>query len=100
MSDPRIDRAQEQMFDSSRSSRQKYVTLVVGRPGFAALLQHELVVTLTQSWPGALGLALRKAFYPLLLGSTGRNVIFVPRFRVFPVCLSGATGMPRLYSCS
>jgi len=76
LSDPRIDRAQEQMFDSSRSSRQKYVTLVVGRPGFAALLQHELVVTLTQSWPGALGLALRKAFYPLLLGSTGRNVIF------------------------
>jgi acetyltransferase-like isoleucine patch superfamily enzyme len=76
VSDPRIDRAQEQMFDSSRSSRQKYAALVVGRPGFAALLQHELVVTLTQSWPGALGLALRKMFYPLLLGSCGRNVIF------------------------
>ena len=26
--------------------------------------------------PGALGLALRKALYPLLLGSCGRNVVF------------------------
>ena len=75
-SDPRIAKAQEQLFDSSRTSRQKYVALVVGRPGLAALLQYELVVTLTQSCPGALGLGLRKTFYPLLLGSCGRNVIF------------------------
>ena len=73
---PRIDKAQDQIFDSSRSSRQKYVALVVGRPGLAALLQYELIVTLTQSCPGALGLGLRKAFYPLLLGSCGRNVVF------------------------
>ena len=36
----------------------------------------ELIVTLTQSCPGALGLGLRKTFYPLLLGSCGRNVVF------------------------
>ena len=71
-----IGKAQEQLFDSSRSSRQKYVALVVGRPGLAALLQYELIVTLTQSCPGALGLGLRKTFYPLLLGSCGRNVVF------------------------
>ena len=29
-----------------------------------------------QSVPGALGLALRKALYPLLLGACGRNVVF------------------------
>ena len=75
-SDPRIAKAQEQLFDSSRTSRQKYVALVVGRPGLASLLQYELIVTLTQSCPGALGLGLRKTFYPLLLGSCGRNVIF------------------------
>lgn len=75
-SDPGIAKAQEQLFDSSRTSRQKYVALVVGRPGLAALLQYELIVTLTQSCPGALGLGLRKTFYPLLLGSCGRNVIF------------------------
>ncbi len=70
------EKAQEQIFDSSRSSRQKYVALVVGRTGLAALLQYELIVTLTQSCPGALGLGLRKTFYPLLLGSCGRNVVF------------------------
>jgi acetyltransferase-like isoleucine patch superfamily enzyme len=75
-SDPGIGKAQQQLFDSSRSSRQKYVALVVGRPGLAALLQYELIVTLTQSCPGALGLGLRKTFYPLLLGSCGRNVVF------------------------
>jgi acetyltransferase-like isoleucine patch superfamily enzyme len=31
---------------------------------------------LSQSVPGALGLAMRKSLYPLLLGSCGRNVVF------------------------
>ena len=31
---------------------------------------------------------------------SGLKVTFVPRFRVFPVCLSGAMGIPRAYSCS
>jgi acetyltransferase-like isoleucine patch superfamily enzyme len=35
-----------------------------------------LVVTLSQSCPGALGLALRKVLFPLLLGSCGHNVVF------------------------
>ena len=74
--DPAIAKVQEQLFDASRSSRQKYVALVVGQPGLAALLKYELIVTGTQSCPGALGLALRKVFYPVLLGSCGRNVVF------------------------
>lgn len=71
-----ISRAQDDLFAPGTSAREKYVALVVGRPGFAALVQYEVIVTLTQSCPGALGLALRKAFYPLLLGSCGRNVVF------------------------
>ena len=31
---------------------------------------------LSQSVPGALGLALRKSLYPMLLGACGRNVVF------------------------
>src|SRR6266853_211032 len=31
---------------------------------------------------------------------SGLKVIFVPRFRVLPVCLSSATEIPRSYSCS
>lgn len=73
---PQIPKVQEQLFSAGTSARQKYATLVVGRPGLGALLAYELIVTLSQSLPGALGLALRKALYPRLLGSCGRNVVF------------------------
>ena len=71
-----IPRAQDQLFDSRQSAREKYAALVVGRPGWGALLQHELITLLAQSVPGALGFALRKTFYPALLGACGRNVVF------------------------
>ncbi len=74
--DSTIPRAQDQLFATGRSASQKYAALVVGRDGLGALLKYELVVTFTQSLPGALGLVLRKAFYPTLLGSCGRNVVF------------------------
>jgi acetyltransferase-like isoleucine patch superfamily enzyme len=71
-----IPRAQDQLFAAGTSSRAKYAALVVGRPGLGALLKYELIVMFAQSWPGALGLVIRKALYPRLLGSCGRNVIF------------------------
>ncbi len=71
-----IPKAQEQLFDESQSARQKYQTLVVGRSGLWALIRYELVLFLSQSASGALGLALRKWLYPRLLGSCGANVVF------------------------
>jgi acetyltransferase-like isoleucine patch superfamily enzyme len=71
-----IARAQEQLADPRQSAREKYAALVVGRPGWGALLKHELIVLASQHVPGALGFVLRKAFYPALLGACGRNVIF------------------------
>lgn len=71
-----IPKAQEQLFTDRMTARQKYALLVVGRPGFGALLKYEFVVLVAQALPGALGLALRKILYPHLLGSCGRNVIF------------------------
>jgi len=81
MADPRtpgrgIPRAQDQLFDTRRSARAKYQDLVVGRPGWGALLKYEATVLLAQAVPGALGLALRKVLYPRLLGACGRNVVF------------------------
>jgi acetyltransferase-like isoleucine patch superfamily enzyme len=71
-----IPRAQDQLFDRRQSARAKYAALVVGRPGWGALVRHELVTLVAQATPGALGLALRKTLYPALLGACGRNVIF------------------------
>jgi acetyltransferase-like isoleucine patch superfamily enzyme len=71
-----IPRVQEDLSSTSTSAREKYSALIVGRPGWEALLKYELVVMVSQSVPGALGLALRKSLYPLLLGSCGRNVVF------------------------
>ena len=71
-----IPRVQDELSRPGVSARDKYATLIVGRPGWDALVRYELVVMLSQSVPGALGLALRKYLYPLLLGSCGRNVVF------------------------
>jgi acetyltransferase-like isoleucine patch superfamily enzyme len=69
-------KAQDQLFAEDRSASAKYRALIVGQRGLLSLLKYELVVTLTQSCPGALGLLLRKIGYPWLLGACGRNVTF------------------------
>src|SRR3954454_21983835 len=71
-----IPRAQEQLFASGQSAREKYSSLVIGRPGWGALLQYEFVQLMSQHVPGAFGLAMRRTLFPLLLGACGRNVIF------------------------
>jgi acetyltransferase-like isoleucine patch superfamily enzyme len=71
-----IPKAQEQLFAGGQSARARYSALVVGRPGWGALLHYEAVQLLGQNVPGAFGLALRKTLFPTLLGACGRNVIF------------------------
>src|SRR5690242_9130266 len=72
----KIPRAQDQLFSPAMTAREKYAALVVGKTDLLSLIEYELIVTFTQSLPGALGLAVRKALYPMLLGSCGRNVVF------------------------
>ena len=74
--DPKITVIQRELFAPGRSKVGRYVDLVVGKPGLWALIKYELIVTLCSGLPGALGLFLRSKLYPLLLGSTGRNVTF------------------------
>ena len=71
-----IPRVQDALARPGVSARDKYAALIVGKPGWDALLKYELVVLMSQSVPGALGLALRRSLYPLLLGACGRNVVF------------------------
>ena len=74
--DPRITVIQKELFNERKSKRQRYAELVIGEPGWWALVKYEAIVTLCAWMPGALGLALRTVLYPLLLGKTGRNVTF------------------------
>ena len=71
-----IPRVQDELSRPGVSARQKYAALIVGKPGWDALIKYETVVLLSQCVPGALGLALRKGLYPLLLGACGHNVVF------------------------
>jgi acetyltransferase-like isoleucine patch superfamily enzyme len=54
----------------------RYRELVLGEPGLAALIRYESIL-LASSWvPGALGLALRKILYPMMMGGAGGDVVF------------------------
>ena len=59
-----------------QSSLQKYASLVIGKNSLAALLKYELIIFFFGGIPGALGLALRKIFFPKLFTSVGRGVVF------------------------
>jgi acetyltransferase-like isoleucine patch superfamily enzyme len=64
------------VFDRRRSRLERYRSLVVGQPGWWALVRYELVMLLASWVPGALGLLLRARLYPRLLAACGRNVTF------------------------
>lgn len=72
----KLDNVPREVFDATRSKRQKYEQIVVGRPGWLALLRYEVVMLLARRAPGAFGLWLRSRLYPRLLGACGRNVFF------------------------
>ena len=65
-----------QLFDKNKSSLQQYRDLVLGEEGFFSLLRYELINFFFSGLPGAIGLGMRKIFYPKLLSKTGTNVIF------------------------
>ncbi len=67
---------QEAARDGKRSLLAKYQDLMVGSRSLGKLLLYELVMTATSWVPGAIGLALRKVCFPLVLGRVGRNVSF------------------------
>lgn len=72
--DPRDHCSHQVLSDTTRSSAGKYMELAVGEPSLWRLLLHEIVVTLCCGLPGALGYALRRWLYPLVLGSCGKGV--------------------------
>jgi acetyltransferase-like isoleucine patch superfamily enzyme len=67
---------QKELLDEGRSSASKYRDLFIGRKGLGAFLKYEFITLFVAPLPGALGLALRKVFFPRLLGGVGRGVVF------------------------
>jgi acetyltransferase-like isoleucine patch superfamily enzyme len=67
---------QDSISGRKKSNLQKYQDMVIGSSRFMDLIKYELVILLSSWIPGALGIFLRSKLYPLLLGSTGRGVIF------------------------
>ncbi|MEO2047692.1 MAG: DapH/DapD/GlmU-related protein [Pirellulales bacterium] len=62
--------------DESNSTAKKYAALVIGEFSIWRLLQYELITLLFGWVPGALGLVLRKIFYPMLFKHIGKGVVF------------------------
>ncbi len=69
-------RIRKVLTEQNKSKVKKYQELIIGRSGLWQLIKHELIVTLCNWLPGALGLFLRSKLYPLMLGKVGRNVTF------------------------
>lgn len=65
------------LFGGNKSNFQRYKDLVVGEDAsLAAFLRYEITTTLLGRLSGALGIVLRKIFYPALFGKVGQGVIF------------------------
>lgn len=60
----------------------RYQDLAVGTRSLLDLLKYELLTGLFGDMPGALGFALRRAFYPMILGAMGRNVTIGKRVTI------------------
>jgi acetyltransferase-like isoleucine patch superfamily enzyme len=58
------------------SKLKKYQALVIGSPDITALILYEFIALFITPVHGALGMLLRKFFYPFILKKVGKGVIF------------------------
>lgn len=65
---------QKEFEDSGTSKFEKYQILIVGKKGLFPFLKYEILTSLLADCRGALGIALRKFFYPAILGGCGENI--------------------------
>jgi acetyltransferase-like isoleucine patch superfamily enzyme len=68
--------AQKKLLNEKKGTIAKYKEIFLGDVSFFYLLKYELIITLFSGISGALGLALRKMFFPKLFKKIGKNVTF------------------------
>jgi acetyltransferase-like isoleucine patch superfamily enzyme len=59
-----------------KSRLEQYQDLILGTRSIWFLIKFETVILLFSRIPGALGIVLRKIFYPMILGRVGHGVVF------------------------
>ena len=64
------------LFSGQKSAFRRYSELVIGEVSLWRLIRYELIISFLGVVPGAIGLVLRKTFYPLVFGKVGKGVIF------------------------
>jgi len=69
-------RIHDKLFSEKKSPIERYQDVFIGNKRFTDLVKYEIILLISSWVPGALGLFLRKIFYPHLLGKVGKNVIF------------------------
>ena len=67
---------QESISGQKKSKLLRYQDLVIGSQKLSHLLKYELIILISSWIPGALGIFLRSKLYPMLLGASGRGVVF------------------------
>jgi acetyltransferase-like isoleucine patch superfamily enzyme len=67
---------QKELIDAKRPLAAKYASLFVGKKGLWPLLKYEFVQMFVAPAPGAIGLWLRKIFFPRIMKKVGRGVVF------------------------
>jgi acetyltransferase-like isoleucine patch superfamily enzyme len=67
---------QKSLMDQRESSFKKYLSLFIGKKSLWQFIKYEIIVFLFSWIPGALGLFLRRIFYPLILKKVGKGVAF------------------------
>jgi acetyltransferase-like isoleucine patch superfamily enzyme len=64
------------MFEAKKPLLRKYTELVIGSVSLFKLIKYEILTTFIGPIPGALGLLLRKLFYPFLFKNAGRGIVW------------------------
>jgi len=73
MREPSEASVHKALLDKEKSAFRKYTDLFIGRKGLFQFAKYELILLLFCWIPGALGLFLRRMFYPLCLKRVGRE---------------------------
>lgn len=67
---------QESVSGQKKSKLKRYQDLVIGSSKITYMIKYELIILFSSWIPGAFGIFFRSKLYPLILGKSGKGVVF------------------------